>query len=379
MRRHNSALVLDAIVTHPGSSRAAVSTRTGLTKATVSSLVDRMIAAGLVVEGEAQARSGPGRRGTALHPSPDGPHGLGVEIGVDYVATCLVDLTGRVRHHALRPSDNRTSSPARVLTKAATAIKNVLKKDVPIGGVGVAVPGLVETATGILRVAPNLGWEEVDVRGELRSRVDLDVPVEVGNEANLAALAELWHGHGTENFVHVSGEIGIGAGIVVNGALFDGVRGFGGEIGHLQVDPNGPPCPCGSRGCLERLAGQDEILKAAGCPTPDDLLNALAAGDPSATAAVAEAARHLATALAGAVNLLDLPAVVLGGTYARLAPWLTTPLKTVLDRRVLGARWSPTAVLTSTVGPQAAVRGAASTAVRAILADPDPYTTAARS
>ncbi|NUT99343.1 MAG: ROK family transcriptional regulator [Saccharothrix sp.] len=379
VRRHNSALVLDAITTHPGSSRAAVSARTGLTKATVSSLVDRMIAAGLVVEGEAQARSGPGRRGTALHPSPDGPHGLGVEIGVDYVATCLVDLTGQVRQRTLRAGDNRTSSPARVLTKAATAIKSALRRDVPIGGVGVAVPGLVETATGTLRVAPNLGWEEVDIRGELRSRVGLDVPVQVGNEANLAALAELWHGHGTQDFVHVSGEIGIGAGIVVAGALFDGVRGFGGEIGHLQVDPNGPPCTCGSRGCLERLAGQDEILKTAGCPTLDELLKALRAGDPSAATAVSEAAKWLATALSGAVNLLDLPTVVLGGTYARLAPWLADTLESTLRERVLGARWSPTTVLTSTLGPEAAVRGAATTAVRAILADPDPYITAAQS
>ncbi|MBB5800671.1 putative NBD/HSP70 family sugar kinase [Saccharothrix ecbatanensis] len=375
VRRHNSALVLDAIADAPGSSRATVAARTGLTKATVSSLVDRMIGAGLVAEGEAQARSGPGRRGTALHLSPTGPHGLGVEIGVDYLATCLVDLTGRVRARWLRPSDNRASSPARVLAKVATAVRTAVREEVPIGGVGVAVPGLVEVADGSLRVAPNLGWREVDVRGELTRRMALDVPVLVGNEANLAALAELWHGDVAADFLHISGEIGIGAGIVVGGALFEGLSGFGGEIGHLSVDPRGPRCACGSRGCLERLAGQDEIVRASGVTGVDELLVRLAAGDRTATTAVRTAAKWLGVALSGAVNLLDLPTVVLGGTYARLEPWLREPLHAELDRRVVSAEWSPVRVVASSLGAEAAVRGAATTAVRAILADPDPYVT----
>ncbi|GGP71862.1 ROK family transcriptional regulator [Saccharothrix coeruleofusca] len=373
VRRHNSALVLDAIAAGPGSSRAAVAARTGLTKATVSSLVDRMIGAGLVVEGEAQARPGPGRRGTALHLSPSGPHGLGVEIGVDYIATCLVDLTGRVRKRWLRPSDNRASSPGRVLAKVATAVRTAVREEVPIGGLGVAVPGLVESASGTLRVAPNLGWREVDVRGELDRRIGLDVPVLVGNEANLAALAELWHGDGAADFVHVSGEIGIGAGIVVDAQLFEGVSGFGGEIGHLPVDPRGPRCPCGSRGCLERLAGQDEMVRAAGVSGPEELLTRLAAGDRTALMAVRSAAKWLGVALSAAVNLLDLPTVVLGGTYARLEPWLREPLEAELANRVMSAEWAPVRVVASSLGAEAAVRGAAGGAVRAILADPDPY------
>ncbi|CCH29914.1 ROK family transcriptional regulator [Actinosynnema sp. NPDC047251] len=376
VRRHNCALVLDAIAAAPGSSRATVAARTGLTKATVSSLVDRMIGARLVVEGEAQSRPGPGRRGTALHLSPAGPHGLGVEIGVDHLATCLVDLTGRVRTSWLRPGDNRASRPSRVLTRVAAAIRLALKEDVAIGGVGVAVPGLVESATGILRLAPNLGWREVDVRGELTRRLGLDVPVLVGNEANLAALDELRHGCGAPDFVHVSGEIGIGAGIVLNGELFEGVSGFSGEIGHLSVDPRGPRCPCGSRGCLERLAGQDEIVRAAGVEDLPTLLTALKANDRTATAAVHDAAKWLGVALSGAVNLLDLPTVVLGGAYARLEPWLREPLLAELGRRVVSAAWSPVHVLASTLASDAATRGAAGTAIRAILADPDPYVTA---
>lgn len=376
VRRLNSALVLDAIASAPGSSRASVATRTGLTKATVSSLVDRMIGAALVVEGAAEARSGPGRRGTALHLSPAGPHGLGVEVGVDYLATCLVDLTGRVRKRWVRDSDNRASSPALVLGEVAAAVRIATREDVPVGGIGVAVPGLVESASGVLRVAPNLGWREVDVRGELGRLLGADaggLPVQVGNEANLAALAELWHGDAPQDFVHVSGEIGIGAGIVVDAGLFEGVSGFGGEIGHLSVDPSGPRCTCGSRGCLERLAGQDEILRAAGAADVADLLARLDADDREAVAAVRTAARWLGIALSGAVNLLGLPAVVLGGAYARLEPWLRPTLEAELGGRVVSAAWSPVAVTASSLGDEAAVRGAATSAVRAILADPEPY------
>lgn len=376
MRRHNSALVLGAIADAPGSSRADVAARTGLTKATVSSLVDRLITADLVVEGAVAVRSGPGRPGTALHLSPSGPHGLGVEIGVDYLATRLIDLTGTVRKRWVQTVDNRSPSPARVLTRVAKAVRTALAEDVRVGGVGVAVPGLVESATGILRVAPNLGWREVDLRGELCRRAELgDLPVLVGNEANFAALAELWHGIGTRNFVHVSGEIGIGAGIVVDGGLFEGVLGFGGEIGHVLVDPRGPVCACGARGCLERLAGQEEILREAGVSTPDQLLALLAEDNGQAVTAVVSAARWLGIALAGVVNLLDVPTVVLGGTFARLEPWLRAPLVAELDQRVVSAAWSPVDVLAASLGAEAAVHGAAGSAVRAILADPDAYIT----
>jgi predicted NBD/HSP70 family sugar kinase len=372
--------VLGAIADSPGISRAGVAARTGLTKATVSSLVDRAIAADLVVDGEPARRDGPGRRGTALTLSPAGPHGLGVEIGVDYVATCLVDLTGSVSRQRIRPVDNRSQPPNRVLVKVARAIRNaVAELPVQVGGVGVAVPGLVESSTGFLRTAPNLGWRDVDVQSELRDRTDLaDLPILVGNEANFAALGEMWSGGHDDlrDFVHVSGEIGIGAGIVMNGALFEGVRGFGGEIGHLPVDSKGPQCSCGARGCLETMAGQDTMLRQADAPDIEALLERLSANDRKALTAVRSVARWLGTALSNVVNLLDLPTIVLGGTYARIEPWLHDLLQEELELRVVSAAWSQMRILPSTLGTEAAVRGAASSAVRAIVADPDPFITA---
>ncbi|MCP2333243.1 ROK family transcriptional regulator [Actinoalloteichus caeruleus] len=389
VRRHNSALVLNTIATADGLSRASVAARTGLTKATVSSLVDRMITAGLVVDGGPEHRVGRGRRGTALSLSPTGPHGLGVEIGVDTLSCALVDLTGRVRVSWTLEVEPRGRTVEEGLSQVADLVglaqAEAARLGVSVGGVGVAVPGLVESSTGLLRSAPNLGWRDVPLHTELRARTGVtDRPLLVGNEANLAGLAELWFGgrEDRRDFVHVSGEIGIGAGLVVSGELFPGVRGFGGEIGHLSVDPAGPPCSCGGRGCLERLAGRAAVLAAAGVPAePEggggdgmaDLLGRLRDHDAAALTAVTDAGRWLGIAMADVINLVDIPTVVLGGTYARLEPWLRSTLLAELDRRVVSSGWAPIAVEPSVLGSRAAVQGAAGWVVRGILDDPEPF------
>lgn len=388
VRRHNTALVLTAIATAGAASRATVAARTGLTKATVSALVETLLAADLVAETGQEDRTGRGRRGTELSLAPHGPHALGAEIGVDYLTTCLVGLTGEVRKHRLRTSDNRDATPKRVLGKLAGLIRVALSDaadlEVPVCGIGLAVPGLVDAPTGALRLAPNLGWRDIDLRAELRTRLDLgDSPLSVGNEADYGALAELWVGghDGLSDFVYVSGEIGVGAGIVIDGALFTGTTSHGGEIGHLPVDPDGPECRCGARGCLERVAGLESTLQRARLSTGKrvdassfaELLAHLREGDGDALDAVTSAGRWLGIGMSGVINVLSVPTVLLGGRYAELAPWLTEPLAAELSARVIGAPWAPAHVLASTLGPYAAVRGAAMSVVRRILSDPEPF------
>lgn len=383
VRRHNSTLVLDAIASTPGVSRAGIAARTGLTKATVSTLVDRLVAASLVREHGREHRSGPGRRGTSLSLSPDGPCGLGVEIGVDYLATCLIGLTGEVRGERVRHTDNRGRTPSRILSRVSDELEQELaraeRERGTVAGVGVAVPGLVDTGSGRVTVAPNLGWEDVDLAAELRARVPaLPGRLVVGNEANLAAVAE-WEalrretGPAPTSFVHVSGEIGIGAGIVLDGTLFDGVHGFGGELGHFPVQPRGPRCSCGARGCLERLAGKDALLDRARADDVDALVALLDDGERTARAAVRAAGRTLGSTLSAVVNLLDVPTIVLGGIYARLHPWLSEPLSAELAERIVGSARRDVEVRRSVLGADAAVRGAAAAALRTVLDDPDAY------
>jgi predicted NBD/HSP70 family sugar kinase len=401
LREHNLALVLGEISTSGPASRARVAAATGLTKATVSTLVDTLVAAGLLRESGAAVPAGVGRPGTALTLA-SGPVGIGLEINVDYLATCTVDLAGDVRRRELVADDLRGLGADEVLARAATALRvaaeDVVASGSDLAGVCVAVPGLVDARRGLLRLAPNLGWRDVAVLDELDGllgRAGSALPslwqghTRLDNEANLAALGELWSGAhlrpaggALESFLHVSGEIGIGAAVVLEGAVFTGTRGFAGEIGHLPFDPDGPPCRCGARGCLELYAGQDAILRGAGVDAPartssgrpdgpiEELLRRAESGDVRTAAALASAGRALGVGVAVAVNLVDVDTVVLGGIFARLARWLRGPVEEQLAERVLSAGWDPVRVVVGELGAEAAVRGAALRAVRSVIDDP---------
>ncbi|MEV0185661.1 ROK family protein, partial [Streptomyces sp. NPDC050625] len=184
--------------------------------------------------------------------------------------------------------------------------------------------------------------------------------------------AELWLGERTPgDFVHVSAEIGIGAAVVVDGQLLRGTRGFAGELGHVPVRPDGPPCPCGGRGCLEQYAGEEAVLRAAGLEPGEDLVGLLArraeGGDEDVRRALRDAGTALGIALTGAVNLLDPESVVLGGALAGLSPWLLPSLERELADRTAGPA-CPVSV--SRLGSEGPLLGAAHSVVRAVLDDP---------
>jgi predicted NBD/HSP70 family sugar kinase len=276
----------------------------------------------------------------------------------------------------------------RIARMAVEAIRQMDGEGLRVAGIAVAVPGLVETASGTLLRAPNLGWTRLRIVDELQARLpDLDLPIRVENEANLAALAETWQGaaRGVRNFICIFGEVGVGAGIVVDGELYRGAHGFGGEFGHVTLDPDGEPCACGSTGCLETLVGQEAIARRAGISidsgkrtwsTTAALVRRARSGDPAVLAALSDAGRWLGIGLASAVNLLDLDVVVLGGCFGPLSPWLAVEVEEALHSRVLSGVWSVCELRSSTIGEVAAVRGAAALTLRELLAA--PWTVAAR-
>jgi predicted NBD/HSP70 family sugar kinase len=386
VRRHNAALVLGCVSASGPLSRARVAAHTGLTRATVGTIVDELLAAGLVSEQGTRSPSGVGRPGTDLVLRPDGAASVGLEINVDGIVVAVVDLAGTVRHRAARSGDLRDRTAAAVLRSAARMVDDAVAVaydlGLPVRGIGVAVPGLVDLGEQVLRLAPNLGWTDVAVVDRLRSYAvtHWPCPVVLDNEANLAALGELWRGGhtSTDSFVLVNGDVGVGAGVVLDGALHRGSRGFGGELGHLTVAPEGPECRCGARGCLEQVAGLDFILRQAGVRdeprTGEDavspLLTRLRRGDERAIAAVRQAGEALGVGVAALVNLFDVDTVVLGGVFAPLFPWLDEPLQAVVRRRVLSAAWAPLTVRPSDLGRDAAVIGAAYAPLRDLLADP---------
>jgi predicted NBD/HSP70 family sugar kinase len=376
MRARNLEVVLGAVSRGGPLTRAALAEVTGLTKSTVSKLVGDLVDAGLLAE-TGPARAGErGRPGVSVVLSGARVASLGLEINVDYLAVRVLDLTGEVRFAARRERDNRGSRPKKVLGElqelAAEALTEAHRLGLEVAGAVLAVSGPV--GDGVLFSAPNLGWQDVRPADLLR----LPVPVELDNEANLAALGEFWYGDGERDFLYVSGEIGIGAGLVVGGALYSGASGLAGELGHVVVAPEGSPCSCGGSGCLETYAGQEALLAAGNAVSVPALLTALESGDETALAACASAGRALGIALTSAVNLLDLDRIVLGGVFTQLYPWLSGPVSEVLATRLGGLRGAPPVLSASRLGGDAATLGAAGRVVHRVLADPAPFVTRAQ-
>lgn len=382
VRRSNLALVLGAIAgadpgLHP--TRAQVAAATGLTKASVSSLVLDLLEAGLLRELGLTARGERGRPGVGLALNTLRAV-MGMEINVDYIAAGVLDLSGTVLFKEVRERNNRGSQPDSVLAElallAARARSTVGEQGVEVVGGGLAVPGLTGPGGARILAAPNLGWTDVDLDlGALLPEAPL--VVSLFNEANAAALAELRHRPGGDaDFLFVSGEVGVGGGLVVGGELFTGPAGNAGEVGHVVVDPGGNRCSCGGTGCLETVAGQDAIFAAAGLPPGTgrsaamrSLLDALAGGNAQARAAVERAGTHLGIAVASTARVMDIGAVVLGGHFAVLDEWLRNPLLAGLARYAPG-RVADGDVTVAAAGEWGAVLGAAGSALRSLVDAP---------
>ncbi|MDR0945434.1 MAG: ROK family protein, partial [Bifidobacteriaceae bacterium] len=325
LRTHNLQLVFELIASAAEPlSRAEVAQLAHMTRSTASALVDQLVAGGFLAECEV-ARSGrAGRPAIPVRPAAGTWAGLGLEVGVDYLAVRGIDLSGDVLAESCHHVDVAARGPESVLTELATLATTVWEELNRQGartvGVAVGLPGLVDRPLGPLRVAPNLGWRGVDVVGLLRDRLALPV-LALDNEATFATRAETGVGPGGvshRSFVYVSGGIGIGAGIVMDGQPLRGSHGWAGEIGHTAIEPDGPVCRCGARGCLEVFAGRGAIVEAAGLGPGlgvGPLLTAYQSGSQAATTALRRAGRALGVALADVVNLLDLQEIVLGGEF----------------------------------------------------------------
>jgi predicted NBD/HSP70 family sugar kinase len=386
VREHNLGVVLRQVAEQGPRSRAKIAVETGLNKSTVSSLVADLIEAGLLRDSPLEQRpASVGRPPQAVELAPGAPFVLGLEVNVDYLAVWASDLAGEVQHRSFVANENRAASPEETLGTLARLAEDALEEPFAVGRqpmlATVGVPGLVDP-DGELAVAPNLGWADVPVASLLKEALENPpYSVRVENEANLGAVAELVEGagRGLSDFVYVSGEIGIGAGVVLRGELFRGASGFAGEFGHLTIDPFGPPCGCGGRGCLERLAGQDALLRLAGWDSrmrregtrpewPGAMLAESArAGHTRTLEALSQVGHTLGIAIASLANLLDPEAVLLGGYLAPLSEWLSVPIEGELETRALAGRRMRCRVLPARLGGEAAVRGAVALSRRAAL------------
>lgn len=392
LRRNNLSVVLRHLRDAGPRSRARVAAETGLNKATVSSLVAELVERGLVREGEAQSERGAvGRPGQLVELDGSGVCGVGAEINVDYLAVTAVDLGGEVVYERRVAQDANHPDPgdtldqlARLIRKAVTGIES---RGGQVAGVTLAVPGLVQSAAGVLAFAPNLGWRSVPVVEEMRQRLGGPAyEVRVDNDANLAALAaysELAADAGVQELVLLTGAVGVGGGVVTGGQLLRGGHGFSGEVGHMPVGPPSARCGCGRSGCWETVVGLSALLAKAADPDDpvrdpsldvaqrfEEITRRAEAGDTRTLTALADVGHWLGIGGAILVNVLNPDVLVLGGYFAALGPWLTEPLEEAIRDRVIAPDSGGCRVIRSELGFTAAIRGGAQVSLDQVFIDP---------
>lgn len=383
MHEMNIALILETLRLHAPVSRAGLAILTGLNKATVSSMVRKLLDHGFVRElGVNTSAVEIGRPAINLELAPDAGYVIGVELGVDFISVVLTDfaLEPVARRHErtthLRSADAILERALAILREVQVQARELGR---PIFGIGLGVPGLVDRDTGTLLFAPNLGWRDVPLRDWLTQAFQL--PVFVGNEANMAAQGESYFGAGRQRdpLLFVSSGVGLGGGIVLDGQVLAGATGFAGEFGHMMVNPDGVRCNCGKIGCWETVATQRAVFRsieqalAAGQKssladvaggditrlTVAQVTQAAHNGDVVALHALEEAGRWLGVGISNLISAINPQCVVFGGPLSLAHEFLLPVIKEQVA--ALSMEWmrENVEIVLAAQGPDSAVMGAA--------------------
>lgn len=315
----------------------------------------------------------------------DKPRYLLVDLGGTQVRVALGDSAGDIsgrqeeRTRVWDGPNGVISQIARMARDACAAVGAPLSD---ISCLVIGAPGPLDPTPGIVFGAPNMpGWDEVHLADDLRSALDL--PVFALNDANAAALGEysFGAGRGHKVLVYLTVSTGIGAGVVLDGRLIEGVTGMAGEIGHMTIDRHGPPCPCGSIGCLEVLASGTSIARrfrdrlAEGEtsavtewlegrePTAADVSRGAREGDPLATAVFADAAEALGFGLTNVIHIFNPDIIVVGGGVARAGRLLFDPVEDIIAQRTMEIPQRAVRVVPAELGDDAGLFGALAVAL----------------
>ena len=368
LRELNRGRVIESLRELGVASRAEIARSTGLSPATVSTLVGQLVETGLVVDAPQRLsrRSQGGRPPALITLDPLAGVAIGIDFGKRHLAVAISDLSHEILaerwrtmhedYDARAGMDGAVKLVDEALTRSGTEPDRVL-------GVGLGLPGPIHRSTGTVGSSAILpGWTDVRIAEVMSERLAL--PVHVDNDANLGALAELhWGaGHGASTFVYLKMATGIGAGLVIGGRLFHGAGGTAGEIGHTTVDEAGPICRCGNRGCLEMVAAAPalaELLRPTrGEVTGERVVELALEGDPGCRRAIADAGSYAGQAVANLCNLFNPERIVVGGSLGAAGEVLLGPLREAVRRRVIPSAVEDVEIVPGVLGDRAELLGA---------------------
>jgi predicted NBD/HSP70 family sugar kinase/biotin operon repressor len=375
LRESNRERVVQALQTLGVASRAEIARRTGLSRSTVSSIVADLQETGLVCdhEGDGRLATGGGRPPSLIALDPSAGLAVGIDLGKQHVSVALADLSHAVVAERRRELPEGYDAELGMESAAELVDQMIVETGFArdrVLGVGMGVPGPIHRAGTIGSAAILPGWLGVRLAEQMTQRLNL--PVRVGNDANLGALAEhMWGaGVGCSCFVYLKCSAGIGAGFVLDGRLYEGVGGTAGEIGHTTVDETGDICRCGNRGCLETYAGATAIARLLSRSVGELIdesaaVERAAAGDPLARRALVDAGRHIGRVLADVCNLLNPERIVVGGGMGNAAAdLLLDPLREAVQLRAIASAAGDVEVVPSRLGDRAELLGAVALVLR---------------
>lgn len=382
-RRRNLGALLRRVHLGGPVSRVGLAEWLGVNRSTVMALTAELAAAGLVREVPATASGRAGRPSFVVRPESEAVHVLAFDIAVDRLVAARVGLGGAVaaRREAERP---RAGADLDSVVSVLAGFGRELHRDAPPGstcvGVGASYCGMIRPGDGMVRFGPDMGWVDQAFGAELARRLDLDLPVLVGNEAHLGAMAEHQRGAGVgvQNLIYLHGDVGVGGGIIVGGDLLDGDGGYGSEVGHMLVNPyQGRPCGCGSRGCLEAEVGERALLDEAGRPADHKGREAVRAvvaaagqGDADAREALGHIGDWLGIGVANLINLFNPGVVIFGGTLREVFPAAAPQVRRRIAANVLPVSRDKARLTVSALGYDATLIGAADLAFSPLLTNP---------
>jgi predicted NBD/HSP70 family sugar kinase len=378
-RESSRGKIIDLVRSSGPISRVELAEKTGLTQATISTLVRTLLTEDIIVESGRGVSTG-GKPRMFLELNPASRLGVGLHIGQDYITYIIADLRGHVvgRRRVDGPGD---TSPLTVVSRMTRDIEALIAESgvdrTSIVGMGIATPGPLDRAAGTVRNAPSLEtWSDFPIRRALTSTTGFHC--EFDNDATAAAIGEYWLGatEGYANYASVYMGSGIGSGIVMDGTIYQGVSSNVGEIGHVTVDARGLHCPCGNIGCLELYASPKVVVAQAadaaargeldipltGVISEDFAALGTAATDGNAVALrlMHDSAEYVASAVISMVNLLDLQLIVLAGSaFSTAGGFYVDIISEALSRRAMARAIHPVEVRLSVNGNDAAALGAA--------------------
>ncbi len=360
-RRSNLRTTLELVSDQGATSRAEIARQTGLSRAAVSSLVGELIENGLLRE-LGQGTSAGGKPPTLLALNERGRDIVAIDLGHRPFRGALVDLSGRI-HERVDATQAETAPVGSKAHEVAVDLIETLigKATAPVLGIGVGAPGVINPDGTVLE-ATNLDWHGFELGTELRRR--FDIPVSIANDAAMAALFEFRRRPTDRNLILVKLGRGVGAGVILNGALHRGEHSAAGEIGHVRVKDDGDACRCGNSGCLETVASVPAILRRLGADPERHPWDALAlaglVGDEPVRRALSEAGRHIGMVLANVVATLDIGHVVLAPELLNASDILIEEIRNEMRSRILPATADLLEIEATQIGADLVLAGAAS-------------------